>query len=137
MNDYEKAVVMAYTGVVMLTGDKLGIFHKYIEEKCGRPIWTHELASKKVWEEIKEKSENDFFELCNNDDSRYNDGYRDGRLDACHAHVDEMKRLKAENNRLSAELEKAYETIGTYKANEALRRSIKRQQDFGRQTNND
>lgn len=83
MNDHERAVVMAYTGVVMLTGDKLDIFHKYIEDICGRPIWTHELAIPKVWEEIKEKSKNDFIELCHNEDSSYNDGYRDGRLDAC------------------------------------------------------
>ena len=64
MTDREKAIVMAYTGVVMLAGDKLSTFHKYIEDICGRPIWTHELASLKVWEEIKEKSKNDFLKIC-------------------------------------------------------------------------
>lgn len=70
MTDREKAIVMAYTGVAMLTGDKLGIFHKYIEDICERPIWTHELASLKVWEEIKEKSKNDFLKICATSDER-------------------------------------------------------------------
>ena len=30
----------------------------------GRPIWTHELASKKVWAEIKEATREDFNRLC-------------------------------------------------------------------------
>ena len=64
MTDKEKAVVMAYTGIGMLAGDKFQIFHKYIEEICGRPIWTHQLAVKAVWDEIKEKSKPDFIALC-------------------------------------------------------------------------
>ena len=64
MTDREKAIVMAYTGIAMLAGDKLDIFHKYIEKICSRPIWTHELADKAVWDEIKEKSKSDFIKLC-------------------------------------------------------------------------
>ena len=64
MTDKEKAVVMAYTGVAMLCGEKFSIFHKYIEDIMGRPIFTHELASKLLWEQIKEKSRDDFLELC-------------------------------------------------------------------------
>lgn len=64
MTDREKAIVMAYTGVAMLTGDKFSIFHKYIEELLNRPVFTHELASKEVWNEIKEKSKDDFLKLC-------------------------------------------------------------------------
>jgi len=64
MTDKEKAIVTAYTGVTMLAGDKFQIFHKYIEDILGRPVWTHELASEKVWEEIKEKSKEDFINLC-------------------------------------------------------------------------
>lgn len=64
MTDKEKAIVMAYTGVTMLAGDKFPIFHKYIEDILGRPVWTHELASEKVWKEIKEKSKEDFINLC-------------------------------------------------------------------------
>lgn len=64
MTDKEKAIVSAYTGVAMLTGDKFSIFHKYIEDILQRPVFTHELANLQVWEEIKEKSKADFIKLC-------------------------------------------------------------------------
>lgn len=64
MTDREKAVVTAYTGVTMLAGEKFSIFHKYIEDIMGRPVWTHELADGKVWEQIKEKSKDDFLKIC-------------------------------------------------------------------------
>lgn len=64
MTDREKAIVMAYTGVTMLSGEKFQIFHEYIEKILGRPVWTHELAVELVWNEIKEKSKDDFLEIC-------------------------------------------------------------------------
>ena len=64
MTDQERAIVMAYTGVAMLTGDKFPIFHKYIEDLMGRPVFTHELADEKIWDQIKEKSKEDFLGLC-------------------------------------------------------------------------
>lgn len=64
MTDREKAIVMAYTGVTMLSGEKFQIFHKYIEDILGRPVWTHELADKLVWKEIEKKSKDDFIEIC-------------------------------------------------------------------------
>ncbi len=68
MTDQEKAIVMAYTGATMLTGKKFSIFHKYIEDICGRSIWTHELANANVINEIKEKSKPDFLRLCEGGD---------------------------------------------------------------------
>lgn len=62
MTDREKAVVMAYTGTCMLTGDKFRIFHKYIEDIMGRPVYTHELAY--LSKIIRKKSESDFIALC-------------------------------------------------------------------------
>ena len=62
MTDREKAIVMAYTGACMLTGDKYQIFNKYVEDIMGRPIWTHEMA--RLADEIKEKSKDDFIKLC-------------------------------------------------------------------------
>jgi len=62
MTDREKAIVMAYTGACMLTGYKFQIFHKYVEEIMGRPIWTHEMAQ--LADDIKEKSKDDFMALC-------------------------------------------------------------------------
>ena len=64
MTDREKAIVMAYTGICMLTGDKLQIFHKYVEDIIGRPIWTREMGIASIVDEIKEKSKPDFLKLC-------------------------------------------------------------------------
>lgn len=64
MTDTERAIVMAYTGVCMLTGDRLEIFYKYVEELLGRPVWTHELVDTKIMNEIKERSKSDFIALC-------------------------------------------------------------------------
>ena len=64
MTDKEKAVVMAYTGVVMLKGEKLQVFRKYVKDLLGRPVFKHELADEKISAEIKEKSRDDFIELC-------------------------------------------------------------------------
>lgn len=62
MTDREKAIVMAHTGVCMLTGDKFQIFHKYVEDIMGRPVMTHEIG----WlaDTIKEKAKADFIALC-------------------------------------------------------------------------
>ena len=67
MTDREKAIVMAYTGICMLTGTKFAIFHKYVEDIMGRPVQTIELGTKFVIDEIKEKSEADFIDLCKED----------------------------------------------------------------------
>ena len=64
MTDREKAIVMAYTGVCMLTDDKFQIFHEYVEEIMGRPVYTHEMAAKEIETEIKEKAKADFMTLC-------------------------------------------------------------------------
>lgn len=67
MTDKEKAIVMAHTGICMLTEDKFQIFHKYVEELMGRPILTHEMG----WlaDAIKEKSKVDFMALCADESS--------------------------------------------------------------------
>ena len=62
MTDRERAIVMAYTGIVMLCGDKLNVFYDYVSEKIGRPIWTHEIIDQE--ETIKELSKDDFYSLC-------------------------------------------------------------------------
>lgn len=45
MTDREKAIVMARTGIVMLTGDRLNEFYKYLSELYGRPVYTHEVVA--------------------------------------------------------------------------------------------
>ena len=69
MTDKEKAIVMAYTGICMLNGDKFGIFHKYVEELMGRPVYTHELGFGKFSEELKRRATPDFIALCKDNDS--------------------------------------------------------------------
>ena len=64
MTKREKIIVSAYTGVLMCDFDDL---HKYIEEKLGRSVWTHELAFEKVVAELKEKSKDDFLAICQSD----------------------------------------------------------------------
>ena len=99
MTDREKAIVMAHTGICMLTGDKFQIFHKYVEDIMGRPVWTHEMSLDSIADEIKAKSKDDFIALCA-DESKfdvedytskleaYTDGWNDGRQDLIHAAED-------------------------------------------------
>lgn len=62
MTDRERAIVMAYTGTVMLCGDKLDIFYEYVSEKMGRSVYTHELF--RNMDTIKELAKSDFLGLC-------------------------------------------------------------------------
>ena len=57
----EKIVVSAYTGYLMCDWSSV---HKYIEEKMGRPVWTHELADKNFREALRERVKPDFLALC-------------------------------------------------------------------------
>lgn len=61
MTKQEKIIVSAYTCYLMCDFSDL---HKYIEEKLGRPVWTHELANEDVHELIREKTRDDFVKLC-------------------------------------------------------------------------
>lgn len=60
MTKREKVVVSAYTGVLMCDIDDL---QKYVEEKLGRPVFTHEFAEQSIWDEIHEKSKFDFGDI--------------------------------------------------------------------------
>ena len=61
MTKEEKLIVSAYTGILMTDFDSM---HKFIEKKLGRLVWTHELASEKVQDEIKKAFKEDFLKLC-------------------------------------------------------------------------
>lgn len=60
MTKEEKLIVSAYTGYLMVDFDDL---HKYITEKLGRPVFTHELYGK-VFDELHEVVKDDFLKLC-------------------------------------------------------------------------
>lgn len=53
MKKQEAILVSAFTGF-LLTKDFSAV-HKFCEDLLGRPIWTHEFASRNVQEEIKAK----------------------------------------------------------------------------------
>lgn len=57
MTQHEKVVLSAYTGILMCDID---LVNKYITKILGRPVFTHELNSEEIWEEIREKSKEDF-----------------------------------------------------------------------------
>lgn len=60
MTKEEKLLVSAYTGYLMTD---VSDFQTFIEKKLGRPVWTHELADKTVWNELKEVLQEDFLRL--------------------------------------------------------------------------
>ena len=60
----ECAIIEAYTGFCMLAGEKRIYFYEYIQEKLKRPVYTHELAKKEMWEKIKNAAYEDFVLLC-------------------------------------------------------------------------
>ena len=60
MRKKELVILSAYTGTLMCNFADL---HQYIEEILERPVSTHELASKKLAEEIKRKSKKDFLQV--------------------------------------------------------------------------
>lgn len=70
MTDREKAIVMAYTGIAMLTGEKIEEFYKYLAELYGRPVYTHEIVTL----DIQEKAKPDFVELCRTEQSERKKG---------------------------------------------------------------
>lgn len=64
MTDREKAIVMAYTGVTMLKGEKLKVFYEYLQELYNRPVYTHELG----YLDTRKKSLDDFIKLCDDEE---------------------------------------------------------------------
>ena len=64
MKKKEAAIIMAYTGITMLTGKNMDVFIKYVENKLGYSIWTHELSFDETAAMIKEASKDDFMNLC-------------------------------------------------------------------------
>jgi hypothetical protein len=54
-------IITGYTGI--LTCKDFSIFHKDVEKRIGRPIWTHEFADTEFAKEIKELYKEDFLKL--------------------------------------------------------------------------
>lgn len=63
MNKRESAIITAYTGV-SFGGKLFSVFHAYVEEKFGHPVWTHQMSDMKFWEKLKELATDDFINLA-------------------------------------------------------------------------
>lgn len=57
----QAAIIGVYTGVSC--GPFSDIYEK-IEQILGRPVFTHEMESKELWEEAKEKIKQEFLDIC-------------------------------------------------------------------------
>ena len=57
LTEEQCVIITGFTGIFL---GSFSAFHKAVEEKLGRPVFTHELGNKKLWEEIKPKFEEDF-----------------------------------------------------------------------------
>ena len=81
MTDREKAIVMAYTGICMLKGEKIDVFYQYLDELYDRPVYTHEWVTL----DIKEKSKSDFLQLCKEEEPERKNGkwIKDGHHTQC------------------------------------------------------
>lgn len=62
MTKQEKIIVSAYTGVLMCDFSDM---QAYIQEKLGRPVFTHELADVSMQETIVQAVKGDFLAICN------------------------------------------------------------------------
>lgn len=62
MTKREGAIISAFSGI--LCGNFASL-QEYADEVMGYPTFTHQFGNKKFVDKLKEKSRNDFIELCN------------------------------------------------------------------------
>lgn len=60
MTRRESAIITAFTGILC---GPFEAFHEYVEEVLERPVFTHEMGSPEIAQEIKDKSKADFRQL--------------------------------------------------------------------------
>lgn len=62
MTIQECAIIEAYTGICMCSGEKRRFFYEYVDKIMGEPLLTHEHFTR--IDEIKAKAAPDFLKLC-------------------------------------------------------------------------
>ena len=62
MKKIEALISRAYTGK-LFHGVKFSDMHEIVEEKLGRPVFTHEFADELIIDEIKDKFKHDFIAM--------------------------------------------------------------------------
>lgn len=66
----ERVIVEVYTGYCMTSADERDEVYKYMSELLGRPVYTHELASKEVQEQLRDRVLIDFVALCTSEEAQ-------------------------------------------------------------------
>lgn len=61
MTKQEKLIISAYTSYLMVNIDE---FQAFVESTLEHPIWTHELAEKEIFDELRKKLRPQFIALC-------------------------------------------------------------------------
>ena len=64
----ERVIIETYTGYCMTDSEERNEVYKYMEKLLGRPVFTHELGSKEIQEQLREKALPDFKTLCITED---------------------------------------------------------------------
>jgi len=57
----QAAIIGVYTG---FSCGPFSDVHEKFEKLLGRPVWTHEMADKEIWNLAKEKVKDEFLALC-------------------------------------------------------------------------
>lgn len=63
----QAVIVSAFSGTCCA---EFSDVHQKIEQLLGRPVWTHELADKAVWAQVKEAVKDEFISICPEEASR-------------------------------------------------------------------
>lgn len=62
MTNQEKVILSAYSGVLLC--DNFDDVHHYVEQKLGRPIFTHEVCDKSILDQVKDLALKDLIDIC-------------------------------------------------------------------------
>ena len=57
----QAAIIGAYTG---FAASGFSVVQEYAERKLGRPIFTHEFASERLADELRDAAKDDFLSIC-------------------------------------------------------------------------
>lgn len=60
MNKREALIISAWTTCALVPFEE---FHKFVQDTLGRPIWTHEFAEEKIWDELKVHVKDEFMDI--------------------------------------------------------------------------
>lgn len=62
LDKYQAIVITGYTGIMMTD---MSSFHRDVESRFGRPVWSHEFGDIDFMEEVRYMYKEEFLALCN------------------------------------------------------------------------